>query len=153
MVTKLELRDSISNDKKLYKETEDEALAICVAVKKGLYIALGGKKGIPLPDKYDSVVADTEIVFTYKLKLNYLKDRYTKEEYKSKASSFLVKTLEKRNIHNEFRVKETPFINTSIAELAVDLLEIDYQHEISSAVLNLVYDTVLNLLENIDIGR
>ena len=151
MVTKLELRNSIMNDKTEYEETENEALIILIAVKKGLYMALGGVKGIPLPAKYDYIVENSEIMFTYKLRLNSIKGKY-KTNLEHKAYICLRKLFEKRG--KALNIKSnSPLIDQDIAKMLVNMIEVDYSHNISSAILNLVYDVALTMLNNIDTGR
>lgn len=142
MANRLGIRNKINLYKEEYKRTEDIKLLLTVAIYKGMYIALGGKKGITLPSKYDNIVIFSKIIFNYKIKLNSNKDI-------SYAIRYLLKNMRENFRKPEFYLKEQiPVDNISIATLLADIITDDYSEDLVINKHNIM-EIALEALEQI----
>lgn len=142
MKSKLDIRDDINRYKEEYKYTCNKILLIKIAIYKGLYTALDGKKGIALSSKYDNIVFYSKIIFKYKLKLKNNGDN-------SKAINFLLKNMRENFKNPEFYIKDTiPFDNDGIARLLTELILSEYTEDIIINYNN-IYDIAFEILQSI----
>lgn len=64
-LSKISVRKSIVREKETYQYDNDKRHLIAIAVLKGLYVAIGGEKGIPLSSNFDIIVSNARLLFTY----------------------------------------------------------------------------------------
>lgn len=67
MVSKIDIRNIIKYNKEQFGKTKNRNYLINSAILKGLYIVIGGTKGIPLPNKLNIITEYSKIVIKYKM--------------------------------------------------------------------------------------
>lgn len=67
MVSKIDIRNIIKYNKEQFEKTKNRNYLINSAILKGLYIVIGGIKGIPLPNKLNIITEYSKIVIKYKM--------------------------------------------------------------------------------------
>ena len=142
MHSTLDIRNAIVKYKDDYNRSNNKILLLYIAIYKGLYIALGGKKGIALSNKLDGVVYYSNIIFKYKLKLNNCVN-------KKNAVNYLIKTLiENFRQPTIYFSNQIPIENKDIATLLADIIS---SENIEDLVINRnnVYKITLEALEKL----
>lgn len=142
MLSKLDVRKKIESIKDRYSETKDKSLLLEAAIIKGLYLALDGEKGIPLPNKYNNITSFSKIMFRYRLKVENI----------DKAYSYLYTSLMVNNKMPEYYIHKIPESNSEIAELLADIILDTYNDDININY-DLVYNIALNNLNEIGVMR
>lgn len=135
------IRGEIDRVKGLYCKTGDSNYLITVALLKGLYIAIGGTKGIPLSAKVGDIAWISAIVFKYMYKVDTHKNT-------NKAINELVEELQRANIIIQLipvYKYGTLKSNEYIAELLGDCVGAYIQPDILINKMNIM-DTTLKLL-------
>lgn len=94
MRSKVTIRKLIDYYKNEYSRDKDKDMLIYIAILKGMYIALGGKKGIPLNANLDFIVKLSKILFSYEHKI-----MTSKPENVIKAHLWLDEELRKIGIY------------------------------------------------------
>ena len=112
MVSKIDIRNKIELLKDKYSKSYDKELLNEVAIYKGLYLALDGKRAVTLPNKYDKLVVISKIIFKYKIKL----------ENVSRAFSYIYNNLISNGIMPEFYFSEPLTKNEDIAILFINII-------------------------------
>ena len=142
MSSTLDIRNTIVKYKNDYDRRSNKILLLYIAIYKGLYIALGGKKGIALSNKFDSAVYYSNIIFKYKLKLNNCVN-------KRNAVNYLIKTLRENFKQPTIYLRnQIPIENKDIATLLADIIA---SENIEDLVVNHnnVYNITLEALEKL----
>jgi hypothetical protein len=145
MLTKMDVRKLIEESKREYTDTSDKTKLVYAAILKGLYIALGGKKGIVIPSKLNSISTSSKIVFKYKIKLDTLKS--IDKAYDSLYDSLIRET--KINPRDIIKDGVAPITNAEQARLMTTLILNEYTEDIiinSNTVYSMALD-VLNKFE------
>lgn len=142
MLSKLELRKKIEGIKDKYSKDKDKSLLLEAAILKGLYLALDGAKGIPLPNKYNHITSFSKIIFKYKIK----------SENMDRAYNYLYTSLMLNNKMPEYYIHKIPKSNADIAEILADILMDVYTDDIN-VNYELVYNIALNNLNEFGVMR
>lgn len=141
MKSKIDIRNDIASFKLQYEYTKDKSWLIQCAIYKGLYLAMGGQKGIPIPNKYDKIILYSKAIF--KFKLNSCN--------KEKAYSSLYKSLVNMNkMPSYYLGEEIPEDNDSLAKALTLLITEDNTDDLSIRYYNIysIVHTVLCEMEN-----
>ena len=80
-INKMTVRKMISYTLEQHNLTGDKDKLIRLAMLKGLYISLGGEKGIPTSAKFMPIVKYSKIVLGYVYRLKQTKNRFTADKY------------------------------------------------------------------------
>lgn len=124
MCSTLDIRNEVNNYKKEYKETANKLLLLYLAIYKGMYIALGGKKGIALSSKMDRAVEYATIIFKYKIKL----DRGKNQDV---AVNYLMRNMRENFKHPAYYIKgNIPKENEEIADLLANIVLSEYTEDL-----------------------
>lgn len=76
MKKKVVVRKMIEEAKEKYIESNDKSLLLEAALLKGYYLALGGKKGIAIPKKFDRIICMSKSLFKYKINIDIKDNAY-----------------------------------------------------------------------------
>lgn len=143
MLTKLEIRKLIDNAKDEYACSGNKTLLVNIAIMKGLYTAIGGKKYITLPQKFDNIATYSNIVFKHKLNT---KNKMSKD----KITTLLVKYLMAVGKKPENIIGTTvPISNNDISILMLNLIFSEYTEDMIIKSLD-IQSITLNLLQKLD---
>ena len=139
---KIVIRDSITMSKYNYLNTGSNEYLIQAALLKGLYLAVGGQKGIVLTPKVDYVVQGACIAFTYMYKLDNGK-------IPGKAVEWLIKKLKEPLPNVPMSYDRYCTSNEDIAHLASEII---FRNHIEDIVVNKVsvYSTVVRILNRLE---
>lgn len=148
MVTKLEIRKLIDCAKNEYTYSGDKTILVNIAILKGLYISLGGKKYITIPQKFDNITVYSSVVFKHKLNTmtNMSKDRLT---------SYLIKYLMAINKQPEVIIgADIPIMNNDISLMMLRLIFSEYTEDMMLKSLDIQNNTIelLNKLDERKVG-
>ena len=118
MTSKIHIRNLIANYKYMYTQSKDKDLLLYIAILKGMYISVGGKKGIPLDSNLDFIVKISKIIFTF---INKLADN------RLKAYNWLYNELRRNGIYldilRNYKICECnrDYIAAMLAELVISV--------------------------------
>lgn len=119
-------------------------LILEAAIVKGLYLALGGTKGILLPSRYDNVTQTSKVIFKYKIKTKNNSDYYS-----------LLKVLKQSNINYVHYINlnfNNEITNDMLASLAGNIIIDKYKNEqdptINNINIQLIILGYLNYIDN-----
>lgn len=116
MCSTLDIRNDIMEYKDEYSKSGNKLLLLYTAIYKGMYIALGGKKGIALSNKLDNIVYYSTIIFKYKLKMNRCSN-------KDNAVNYLMKNMRENFKQPSYYLNgHIPVENDDIATLLADII-------------------------------
>lgn len=143
MLTKLEIRKQIDCKKEEYGVINDKTLYVDIAILKGLYLALDGKKYITIPQWFDNITAYAKLIFKHKLNI---KAGLPKEKIAGSLIKSLISICKKPE---SFLNNGIPVTNEEIAKLFVKIILSEYTEDM---VINFdsTYSKALELLNNID---
>lgn len=129
MRNKMHVRKLIEHYKKEYSSNKDRDMLLYIAILKGMYISLGGQKGIPLNSNLDFIVKYSKIVFTYAYKIENSK---LVLESELKAHMWLGEELRKNGKYIEHFLSsyEVRPGKLEIATLLADLISSDYTDDL-----------------------
>lgn len=141
---KIAIRDSIEYHKLNFINTRSDEELLKAAVLKGLYMAVGGKKGIVLSPKADYIVFGTNIIFTYMYKLDTCKTP-------TGATSWLIQSNIDKHIINTIAMAGTKNNHLSNEEIAKLTSQVIFSSNIEDIVFNkiTVYNVVLDILNRL----
>lgn len=141
----LTIRKEIDNYKDRYCISKDKDMLLCIAILKGMYIASGGKKGIPLNNNLDFIVKYSKILFKYEKKLCASKD-------KLKANIWLEEELRKNGKYIgsiEDRLYNMT-VKQMIAQCMADIISTEYKEDLFINS-NKIYNMTLELINSLEV--
>lgn len=142
MLSKMDTRRIIENEKEKYNKTNNKDILIRVAILKGYYLVIGGTKAIPLPNKFDLITANSKLIFKYKMKISNHKSIISD----IKATEILYKLLLINNKQPEYYINSQVYrTNTDLANLLTRLICSEYTEDIlinQQTVFNIALNTL-----------
>jgi len=138
MYSKALLRSAIDNKKSEYFDNDVSYALVEASIYKGLYLAIGGKKDIPIPPKFNDIVIISEV--------------FIKAFLKSEDTKYIKKKLEEYNKYVDINCDEELTIE-NYTNLFVDTVFTYYNEDIIINRVNLketMEDLIRNKLKNFE---
>ena len=145
MLSKIGVRRIIENTKDNYTNSGDKTLFVDLVLLKGLYIAIGGTKGIPTPSKFDKITSLARIVFKY-----YLKSKESTDKTLTRAFDGLYDGLCESGIIPEDFIIDIPTTEEDIAGLLASLV-VSFYVEDMLVNYNNIYNKTLKIIREVDL--
>lgn len=143
MLNLIDVRNSIGERRIEYNKSNSRDILIEMSLLKGAYVAIGGKKWIPLPNRYDQMTEIAYSIFSFK-------QLTLKSKNIDKAMQNLYSNSTKFHINIDYYTKgNVPETNKQLAELLCNILS-DVYTDIVLLSINRVYSFTLEILEGMD---
>lgn len=124
MISKIDVRNLIKDTKSRLDKTGDKQCILKIAIYKGLYNAIGGKKYITLAPSYEDIAVKSEIVFGYLIKS-------IETPNNNRALNYLVRSLIKNGYKpSDFIDENTNSSKDGIIKLITQLIVYDHPEDI-----------------------
>jgi len=138
MISKIYINRKIEEKKKEYFENNISYSLVEAGIYKGLYKALGGKRSIALPIKFDDIATTSEKFFKIYFKIKDIEDI-------DEVNKIINKKLSRYNINIEVGFESID--NLKLALLFSQMVVLNYTEDI---VINRdnIYKTMVELLDN-----